>query len=142
MKLITRSVILTVTSSLTLITLSFLVISLLSKSVSYALEQMVSLKYYILPLALGFGLQVTLFIMIKEKVKESAALVTSTGAISSGTMIACCAHHLTEALPFLSVGGLSLFFFNYQEELLILSIALNWVSVLYMYKKLRLLNAR
>jgi len=97
---------------------------------------------YIIPLALGFSFQVLLFLNIREKVKGSSGLVFGSGTMSTGSMIACCAHHITEVLPFLALGGISIFFTNYQKELLILSILINWFGVLYMYRRLRSLNAR
>lgn len=123
-----------------LIFLNFVLISFLSKSTNFALEQLLNLKLYIIPLALGFSFQVLLFLSIRERIKGSSVLVSGSGALSSGSMIACCAHHISETLPFLALGGLSIFFTNYQKELLILSILINWFGVLYMYRKLRSLN--
>ena len=131
-----------ITSFLGLILFNFLFISFLSKSTNFALEQLLNLKLYIIPLALGFSFQVLLFLNIREKVKGSSGLVFGSGTMSTGSMIACCAHHITEVLPFLALGGISIFFTNYQKELLILSILINWFGVLYMYRRLRSLNAR
>ena len=129
-------------SFLGLIMLNFLLISLLSKSTSFALEQLLSLKFYIIPLALGFSFQVLFYLKIGELVKNSGLMLGGTGGMSTGTMIACCAHHLTEALPFLAIGGLSIFLTSYQKELLIASITISWLGVLYMYRKLKGLNAK
>ena len=131
-----------ITSFFGLIFLNFLLISFFSKSASFALWQLLRLKFYIIPLALGFGFQVALFSTAKDsasrlKIKQSGVVVGSTGMTSTGTMIACCAHHITEALPFLAVGGLSIFFTNYQKELLIVSILLNWLGVLYFFSQSR-----
>jgi len=54
--------------------LNFLLISLFSKSTNYALEQMLKLKFFILPLALGFSIQVLLFLKIKEFMKTINSL--------------------------------------------------------------------
>ena len=131
-----------ITSFFGLILLNFLLISFFSKSTSFAAKQLLDLKFYIVPLSLGFGLQVILFLTISKRIKESSNLVFGSGTMSTGSMIACCAHHITEVLPFLSVGGLSMFFTNYQRELLIISVSVNWIGVIYMYKKLRSLNAK
>lgn len=140
MKLNLKAVLWAVSSFFGLIFLNFLLISLFSKSVTFALEQLVYLKFYIILLALGFGFQVALFMNLRNNVKQSGMVVGSTGAVSTGTMIACCAHHITEALPFLALGGLSIFLLDYQKELLVFSILINWLGALYMYKKLRKLN--
>ena len=124
-----------ITSFLGLILFNFLFISFLSKSTNFALEQLLNLKLYIIPLALGFSFQVLLFLNIREKVKGSSGLVFGSGTMSTGSMIACCAHHITEVLPFLALGGISIFFTNYQKELLIFSILINWLGVLYFFSQ-------
>lgn len=123
-----------------LIFFNFLLISFFSKSVSFAFAQLLNLKFYIIPLALGFSLQVLLFLKIRERIKKSSIQVFGAGAMSTGSMIACCAHHITEALPFLALGGLSILLASYQKELLIVSILINWLGALYLYRKLKLLN--
>ncbi len=142
MRLNAKFVMWTTASSLGLLVLNFLIISFFSKSFNFAFDQLLYLKLYLIPLALGFGFQVALFMNIKNKIKQSGAVVGSAGTASTGAMIACCAHHIAEALPFLAIGGLSVFFTNYQKELLILSILLNWLGVLYMFKKLSVSNAK
>ena len=140
MKLNPKSVLWATTSFFGLVFLNFLLISFFSKSTSFALNQLLNLKFYIIPLALGFSFQVLLFLKIRESIKSSSLLVSGTGAMSTGSMLACCAHHITEVLPFLAFGGLSIFLSNYQKELLMLSILINWLSALYMYRKLKTLN--
>jgi len=142
MKINLKHIFWTILSFLGLVLLNFLLISLFSKSTNYALEQMLKLKFFILPLALGFSIQVLLFLKIKEFMKSSILVVSGTGAMNTGTMIVCCAHHIAEALPFLALGGLSVFLINYQKDLLLFSIAVNWLGVLYMLRKLRKLNGK
>ena len=129
-------------SFLGLLLFNFLLISLLSRSASYAIDQMLRLKVYILPIALGFSVQVLLFIRIKQTIKNSIYIVSGTGAMNTGTMLDCCVHHITELLPFLAIGWASSVFINYQKELLITSIAINWFGVWYMAKKLRKLDRK
>ena len=142
MKISLKHVFWAAVSFLGLIVFNFLLITLFSGSASYALEQMLKLKFFILPLALGFSLQVLLVLKIRDAMKNSMLVVSATGAVSTGTMIACCAHHVTEVLPFLALGGSSVFLINYQKELLFVSIVINWLGALYMFKKLRRLNGK
>ena len=135
MKLNPKPVLWGMSSFFGLIVLNFLLISYFSKSTSFAFKQLFDLKFYIVPLALGFGFQVAIFMNFRNSIKQSGAVVGSTGAVSTGTMIACCAHHITELLPFLALGGLSIFFTNYQKELLIFSILINWLGVLYFFSQ-------
>ena len=122
-----------VLSFIGLILSNFILITVFSKSASFALGQMLRLRIYIFLIALGFSAQVFLII----KLRSTMYFVSGAGALGTGTMVACCVHHITESLPFLALGGLGVFFLNYQKELLISSIIVNWAGVLYMVKKLR-----
>lgn len=142
MKSIVRSVFIGSISFIGLIFLNFLLISVISRSPSFAFEQLLKLRFYILPLALGFGVQAALFFKIRRLFRKSSLVVSGTGAASTGSMLACCAHHLTEALPLLAIGGVSSFFTNFQKEFLLMSILINWLGALHLYKKFRVLNAK
>ncbi|MBI2869775.1 MAG: hypothetical protein HYX96_08130 [Chloroflexi bacterium] len=89
----------------------------LSQGLAHALEQSRSLWYWILPLAAGFGFQAGLFSFIRSGLRHrraAMASVAASGGISAGSMAACCAHHLTDLLPFLGIVGLTAFAAQYQ----------------------------
>ena len=56
--------------------------------------------------------------------------------MNTGTMIACCAHHAADIFPFLAIGGISAFFVSTQKYLLAGALVLNWLIVIYLYRKL------
>ena len=108
----------------------------LAQGTQHALEQTASLWYWLLALIVGFGIQVGLFSFIRQslhKCRESltGGLATS-GGVSAGSMVACCVHHLSEALPFLGLAGVAALMTSYQVIFLTLGILSSAVGITFM----------
>lgn len=69
--------------------------------------------------------------------RESVALAGAGTATSSVSMIACCAHHLADVLPFVGLSGLAVFLVELRTPLMLLGIATNLVGVAVMLRQLR-----
>jgi Cu+-exporting ATPase len=81
----------------------FGVVSLVS-GLDFTLEQSSKFRYFILALALGFGIQVGLYTHLRQLVgqqKMSGKMVAATGTTSTAAMVSCCAHYLVNVLPIL-----------------------------------------
>ncbi|MEK7189237.1 MAG: hypothetical protein AAB671_01935, partial [Patescibacteria group bacterium] len=79
----------------------FSVLSLVS-GWNYALDQFLGFWYFIVSLAFGFGIQVGLFVHLKNLIKAghgAGAVVGVTATTSSAAMVSCCAHYLVNLLP-------------------------------------------
>ncbi|MCG2691324.1 hypothetical protein L6272_00700 [Microgenomates group bacterium] len=82
-------------------------------------------------LIIGFGIQMGLFWMLKQK--KEAKLVAGTGsAVSGTTMVACCAHHVVDLLPILGFSAAAIFLSEYQKELLIFGVLANLTGIIFM----------
>jgi len=96
-----------------------------------------------LPLILGFGIQVGLFVYIKDYHKhlgtEKATLGVSAG-VSGGAMIACCTHHFVEIFALIGIAGASIFFVKYQTTFLLIGIGANIFGIIYMLNELNKIN--
>lgn len=95
--------------------------------------------YYIVPLAVGFGLQVALFIRLRQVVaraKQTGAMVAASGTTSTAAMISCCAHYLTTAAPVLGATGLVAFAAQFQVELFWLGLLLNAAGIIFIGTRL------
>ncbi len=125
-------------ATLGLLTLYAVVMAALSRSLAAALEQFQTLWWLILPLAIGFGVQVALFIKIREKLqqKDAKTLAASGGSAAIG-MLACCVHHTVDFLPILGLSALSIFLIKYQIPILLISLGINFWGILMMIKHLR-----
>jgi Cu+-exporting ATPase len=116
-----------------LLVLYFGVLTLVS-GWSFTLSQFSDFWYYVVPLAAGFGLQVALFLKLREVVsraKEAGAVIAASGTTSTAAMISCCAHYLTNVAPVLGATGLVAFAAQFQVELFWVGLAFNAAGIAY-----------
>jgi hypothetical protein len=91
------------------------------------------LWYFLLPLIGGFGLQIWLFSHIRLYGKgEGKKEVATTGCVSTGSMIACCAHHVTDILPFVGLTAAAVVLADYQRPLLLIGNLSNVIGAIWM----------
>lgn len=90
-------------------------------------------------LAIGFTLQLFLFFYQRRYVRDyaqgcgnSSTTLIAGGGASGTAMLACCAHHLFEILPFLGLGALGAFFGRYQLIFIEIGIISNVLGVFWM----------
>jgi len=128
-----REIAIGTTASIVLAGLYFYIVSL-AQGFSHALEQFLSLWYLMLPLIIGFGVQVGMFAHIKQKLNDRKATASVAAAVgmSTGSMIACCAHHLTDILLIIGISGAAIFLSQYQVFFIILGILSNFIGMLFM----------
>lgn len=106
---------------------------------TFTAEQIAEFWMYIVPLAAGFGLQVALYVRLRDVVsraKEAGAVVAASGTTSTAAMVSCCAHYLANAAPVLGASGLVAFAAHYQVELFWVGLAFNVAGIVYMGAKL------
>jgi Cu+-exporting ATPase len=121
-----------------LLALYFGVLALVS-GWSFTLSQFSEFWYYIVPLAAGFGLQVALFLKLREVVsraKEAGAVIAASGTTSTAAMISCCAHYLANVAPVLGATGLVAFAAQFQVELFWVGLAFNAAGIAFVGTKL------
>ena len=126
---------------MSLLAIYFGVVSLIS-GMDFAIEQFAAFWYFIVTLALGFGVQVGLYTYLKDLVGQhgvSGKVVAVSGTTSTAAMVSCCAHYLVNILPVLGVTGFLAVVAEYQVELFWLGLAFNAAGVIYILS--RVINA-
>ncbi len=116
-----------------LLAIYFGVVGLIS-GMDFTLEQFAKFWYFIVPLALGFGIQVGLYTYLKNLVGQHGAsgkLVAVSGTTSTAAMVSCCAHYLANILPILGVAEFLTVIAEYQVELFWLGLAFNAAGLSY-----------
>ena len=101
---------------------------------SFTVSQFVQYWYYILPLALGFGIQVGLYIHLKQRLVHhhtGGKVVVASGTTSTAAMLACCTHYLSNILPFIGAAGAVTLIAQYQVELFWAGLAFNLGGILF-----------
>ena len=110
------------------ILLLFISIIAVFQGYGIAISEFKRLWYFIVPLAIGFGTQIGLYISIKRDASIKAGVKTS-GAVSGSSMVICCSHYLLNIIPIISVTGLTTFLMTYQKAFFILGIISSIVGI-------------
>jgi hypothetical protein len=107
----------------------------LANSLEHAVDEFQRLWFWMAPLILGFALQVGLFAYARRATRNSgsvhAAGVAASGGTSTLSMVACCAHHLTDVLPLIGLAGAATLLAQYQSLFLLLGVLSNVVGLVY-----------
>ncbi len=121
-----------ISSSIILLAI-FVTVILVSVPLEFAAEEFSRLWYWVLILATGFGFQVGLFthvrLSVHEKMRGETASVAATGAISTGSMVACCSHAIVNILPLIGVSAAAVFLATFQLPLILLGVFSNLVGI-------------
>jgi len=99
-------------------------------------------RFFVLPVALGFGAQWGLFVQL-WRVRHARSMGSSAAVASSGTgasavsMVACCLHHVTDVLPVAGFSGAAIFLGQYRTPFMALALTMNLAGVAWMLHLLR-----
>ena len=135
---IVKSIFYGVFSSAILLGVYFAVLTLVS-GWSFTQSQFADYWYFVVSLAVGFGIQIALYQHIKSLVhsgKGMGKVVGVSGTTSTAAMISCCAHYLVNLVPILGVTGLATFAAQYQVKLFWVGIFFNVVGIVYMVNRI------
>src|SRR3989338_5636031 len=133
-----RPIIMGFLASLILLLVYFSVLTFVS-GWSFTLDQFSKYWYFIVSLSLGFGIQIALFIYLKNAVKDmggSGKVAAVSGATSTAAMISCCSHYLVNLLPIIGITGFVTIVSQYQIQLFYAGLAFNFLGIVYMLKRL------
>lgn len=92
----------------------------------FMLNQFAQFWYFVVTLAVGFGIQVGLYSYLKNFIRDqntSGKVLAVSGTTSTTAMISCCAHYLVNLLPVLGTVGIITVISQYQVQLF-----LDWIS--------------
>jgi len=117
----TKPIIWGIFATLGIITFYISVLSLFAGS-SFAFSEFGRLWPWLVTLAIGFGIQIGLFISIRNDVCLKKNVATS-GAISGTSMVICCSHFILNLIPILGLSALAGFLMTYQKLFFALGIA-------------------
>ncbi len=128
-------------SAAILLLIIYMGIITLAEGLKHALDQTADLWYWVVALAGGFGVQAGLFSFIRQGLRErrasATASVATSGGVSAGSMVACCAHHLTDVLPLLGLSGLAAFLASYQLLFIVIGVLSNLVGITIMLETIQ-----
>lgn len=135
---ITKPILYGVLASTILLGVYFMVLILVS-GWSFTQEQFIDYWYFVVSLAVGFGVQIALYQYIKSLVHGGQGMgkvVGVSGTTSTVAMISCCAHYLVNLVPILGVTGIATFAMQYQVKLFWIGIFFNIAGIVYMVNRI------
>lgn len=136
--MISRSAIYGFMGTAALLTVYFLLVSLIS-GWSFALSQFSQFWYFIISLAIGFGIQIGLYTYLKKavnQIKASGGVLAVSGTTSTAAMISCCAHYLANIIPVVGVAGAITVVAQYQTEIFWIGLVFNALGIIYVASKI------
>jgi P-type Cu+ transporter len=110
---------------------------------TFAMNQFLQFWYFVVSLAVGFGMQIGLYTYLKNAVHKpnsSGKVLAVSGTTSTGAMISCCAHYLVNILPVIGVTGFVSIISQYQMELFWIGLLFNVAGILYIGNKVMKLH--
>lgn len=133
-----KSILFGISSGLLLLGVYFAVLTLVS-GWNFAQDQFADFWYFIVSLAVGFGIQIGLYTYLRSLIKGmhgEGKVLGVTGTTSTAAMISCCTHYLANLLPILGVAGVVTFVAQYQTELFWVGILFNLAGIAYMANRI------
>jgi hypothetical protein len=104
----------------------FLILSLVSDW-AFTVDQFATFRYYIISLAIGFGIQIGLYTYLRSAIQShcsSGKVVAVSGTTSTVAMISCCAHYLANILAVIGAAG-----FDYARGSVPGRVVLGWAGI-------------
>lgn len=137
-KIIIKSAISGFLATIVLLGIYFSVVTFVS-GWPFALEQFLKFWYFILGLAIGFGIQVGLYVCLKNIIRQNAGrgVIAVSGTTSTVAMISCCAHYLANILPIIGITGAISLIGQYQIQLFWFGLLANLIGIIYIGNKIR-----
>ena len=115
-----------------------------SRSVDHLFDQVAADWYLLLPIVAGFGVQVGLLVELRRRQRMHRNVVTASAAgagASTVGMVACCAHHLAELLPFVGATAAATFLYGYRLPFMLVGVGLNAIAISIAIRRLRTIPA-
>ncbi|KKR54785.1 MAG: hypothetical protein UT92_C0013G0021 [Candidatus Curtissbacteria bacterium GW2011_GWA1_40_24] len=104
----------------------------------FAQGQFFEYWYFILVLAVGFGIQVALYFYLRDISRQniSTKVLATTGTTSAAAMISCCSHYLVNILPVIGVAGFITLASQYQVQFFWIGIIANILGIAFIAAKI------
>lgn len=110
-----------------------------AESPQHAIDLFWEDRLIVIPIILGFGVQMALYTILKKRlfvpvtsVGPSGALTGAGGATSTAAMVACCAHHVTDVLPILGLTAAATFLAEYQTLFMLVGLGTTILGIIVM----------
>jgi hypothetical protein len=108
----------------------------LAESPQHAVDLFWQDRLIVVPIMLGFGIQMGLYVILKKRLYvpvahagPSGTLAGASGVTSTAAMVACCAHHVTDVLPILGLTAATAFLAEYRIPFMLVGLGTTVVGI-------------
>ena len=119
----------------------YVIILTVGNSLSHAILEIVKWWPFLTFQLLGFGLQASMYLYMRDSQKMGAwngsSSMTMSSGVSATSMVACCLHHVTELLPIIGFSAATLLLSSYQVVFMSVGVLSNIVGVIIMLIRLQ-----
>ncbi|MBI5135153.1 hypothetical protein HZA86_02880 [Candidatus Uhrbacteria bacterium] len=132
-RIIPKSIVYGLVASAVLLVFYFFILTFVS-GWGFAWEQFGDYWYFIVSLAVGFGIQIGLYTYVKHVVHQgqgAGKVVAVSGTTSTAAMISCCTHYLVNIIPVLGVTGVASVVAHYQVQFFWVGLFYNLAGIAY-----------
>jgi len=105
----------------------------------YASSQFSLNRWYIVPIWVAFGIQATLYSILRFRLfipvtstGHTGALMGTNGVTSTTAIVICCLHHVTDVLPILGLSAAVTFLTRYQRPFMLISLGFEIIGIIIM----------
>ncbi len=110
-----------------------------AESSKHALDFFWQDRWIVIPIILGFGVQVALYTILKlrlfiplDSTGSSGPIVGASGTTSTIAMVACCLHHVTDVLPIIGLTAAATFLAKYRLAFMVFGLGATFLGIGYM----------
>lgn len=110
-----------------------------SGSFDHLLEQVSSDWYLLMPLFIGFGVQLGLVAELRRRHRMQASAAAAGGAGAGAStlgMLACCAHHVADLAPLVGVAGAATFLTAYRLPFVFSGLGVTGIGIIVSARRL------
>lgn len=136
--IIFKSILLGILGATLLLIFYFFTLSIISGK-NFAFSQFNTYWYFIVSLAVGFGIQIGLYVYLKNAVhcqEGSGKVLVISGTTSTVAMISCCSHYLVNIIPVIGAAGIISLIGRYQIEFFWVGLVFNIIGIIYTGQKI------
>jgi copper chaperone CopZ len=105
----------------------------LAQGWKHAIELLAEDAWIVGPILAGFGVQVGLYTYLKTVIhavgRGTGALAGAGGGTSTVSMVACCAHHVTDVLPLVGLSAAATFLAEYRIPFMLVGLGTNLIGI-------------
>jgi len=124
-----------------LLALSYILILTWLNSFAHAVQRFFEIGLWMPAIIIGFGLQIFLFVYMRESARQKNILETGSvavsGSASASSMALCCLHHVSDVIPIIGISAATIFISRFEGFFFSLAVVSNTLGSVFLLGKIQ-----